>query len=113
MGWLTSDATILRRVSEVIFNEKMPDALPKCLVVAVDAFKFASTEVAAALRPMIALLGRRMEVTEEVMAPAGINVWGAAQRRQRRSMDDLSEGSTGLIHAFRLASLATLPSRLK
>jgi amidase len=84
VGWLTSDATILRRVSEVIFNEKMPDALPKRLVVAVDAFKFASTEVAAALRPMIALLGRRMEVTEEVMAPAGIDVWGAAQRTLQR-----------------------------
>ena len=84
VGWLTSDATILRRVSEVIFNEKMPDALPKRLVVAVDAFKFASTEAAAALRPMIALLGRRMEVTEQAMAPAGIDVWGAAQRTLQR-----------------------------
>jgi len=84
VGWLTSDATILRRVSEVIFNEKVPDALPKRLVVAVDAFEFASTEAAAVLRPMIALLGRRMEVREEVMAPAGIDVWGAAQRTLQR-----------------------------
>ena len=61
-GWFARDAATFARVSSVLLGEPIPTALPRRLIVAVDAFGFADAEVAAALRPMVdrlaALIGR-------------------------------------------------------
>jgi amidase len=80
-GWFARDAATFAKVSSVMLGEEIPTALPTRLIVAVDAFGFADTEVAAALQPMVhrlaGLLGDRRE---EVMAPPGLSVWARAQR---------------------------------
>ena len=80
-GWFARDAATFARVSSVMLGEAIPTALPKRLIIAVDAFAFADPEVAAALNAMVervsALIGDRRE---EVMAPAGITQWARAQR---------------------------------
>lgn len=83
-GWLARDPAVFRKVSEVIFEEPMPSALPTLLIVATDAFAIATAAVSAALRPMVARLGRLMELKEEVMAPPGIAAWSRAQRTLQR-----------------------------
>ena len=80
-GWFARDAATFARVSSVMLGEAIPTALPRRLIIAVDAFAFADPEVAAALNAMVervsALIGDRRE---EVMAPAGITQWARAQR---------------------------------
>jgi len=80
-GWFARDAAAFARVSSVMLGEAIPTALPRRLIIAVDAFAFAEPEVAAVLHPMVervsALIGERRE---EVMAPAGITQWARAQR---------------------------------
>ena len=80
-GWFARDAVTFARVSSVMLSEAIPTALPRRLIIAVDAFAFAEPEVAAVLHPMVervsALIGERRE---EVMAPAGITQWARAQR---------------------------------
>ena len=80
-GWFARDAAAFARVSSVMLGEAIPTALPRRLIIAVDAFAFADPEVAAALNAMVervsALIGDRRE---EVMAPAGITQWARAQR---------------------------------
>jgi amidase len=80
-GWFARDAGTFGRVSSVMLNEGIPTALPRRLIIAVDAFGFAEPEVAAALRPTVERLGTLIGNTrEEVMAPAGIAQWARAQR---------------------------------
>ena len=80
-GWFARDAATFARASAVLLGEPIPTALPKKLIVAVDAFGFADLEVAAALKPAVQRLSRLTgEVREEVMAPPGLSVWGRAQR---------------------------------
>ena len=80
-GWFARDAVTFARVSSVMLSEAIPTALPRRLIIAVDAFAFADPEVAAALNPMVervsALIGDRRD---EVMAPGGITQWARAQR---------------------------------
>jgi amidase len=80
-GWFTHDAATFARVSAVLLGEAIPAELPTRLVVASDAFAFATPETAAALEPLVARLaaligGRR----EAAMAPSGLVAWGRAQR---------------------------------
>ncbi len=81
VGWFTRDADTFARVCEAVFGETPPAALPKRLIVAVDAFAFADPEVAAALAPMVerlaSLIGERRD---EILAPQGLSVWQGAQR---------------------------------
>ncbi|PTM38637.1 amidase [Bosea sp. 124] len=79
-GWFARDAQTFARVSTVMLGEA-PGPLPTRLLVAVDAFGFADPEVAEALAPMVARLGRIVgDVREEIMAPQGLSVWARAQR---------------------------------
>ena len=80
-GWFARDAETFARVSRVMLGEATPDARPRRVIVAVDAFGFADPEVAAALQPAVAQLGRLAgEVREDLLAPPGLSVWGRAQR---------------------------------
>src|SRR6516225_11662902 len=52
-GWFARDAGTLARVSTVMFDESIPEALPNRLVIAADGFAFADPEVGEALQPMV------------------------------------------------------------
>lgn len=81
VGWFARDAATFARVGEALFGETPPEALPRTLVVAADAFGFADPAVAAALSPLVdrlaGLLGARRE---ETLAPQGLSAWKEAQR---------------------------------
>lgn len=80
-GWLTRDAATFARVSEVMLEQTIPSALPRRLVVAVDAFGFADAEVRAALGPAVRRLGRIIgETRDDILAPQGLSAWARAQR---------------------------------
>ena len=80
-GWFARDAQTFARVSSVMLNEGVPDALPTKLVIATDAFGFADEAVQAALQPMVdrlrSLIGNSREA---LLAPQGLSVWARAQR---------------------------------
>ncbi len=80
-GWFARDTATFARVASVMLGEAIPTALPRRLILAVDAFAFADPEVGAAVQPMVdRLRGLIGETREEVMAPAGIVQWARAQR---------------------------------
>ena len=80
-GWFARDVGTFAKVSSVMLDEVVPTALPRRLVIAVDAFAFADPEVGTALQPMVERLrGLSGNTREEVMAPAGITQWARAQR---------------------------------
>jgi amidase len=80
-GWFARDAATFARVSSVLLQEEIPITLPTKLVIAVDAFGFADTPVAAALQPMVARLAALIGASrEDIMAPQGLSVWARAQR---------------------------------
>ncbi|EKE75351.1 amidase [Oceanibaculum indicum] len=80
-GWFARDAATFARVSAVLLQEAIPEALPTKLLIATDAFGFADEALAAALRPMVERLSSLLGASEEVlMAPPGLSVWGRAQR---------------------------------
>ncbi len=80
-GWFARDAATFARVSEVLLLEKVAEAPPTRLVIAVDAFGFAEPETAAALAPMLDRLKTLIpDWREEVLAPPGLVAWGRAQR---------------------------------
>lgn len=80
-GWFARDAATFARVSAVMLGEAIPTTLPTRLVIAVDAFGFADTQVASALRPMLARLVALIgSAKDELMAPQGLSVWARAQR---------------------------------
>ncbi len=80
-GWFARDAGTFARVSAVLLQEAVPEALPDRLLVAVDAFGFADGEVAEALRAPVERLVRMLGASEEVtMAPPGLSAWAKAQR---------------------------------
>jgi amidase len=80
-GWFARDGATFARASAVMLGEAIPDALPKRLIIAVDAFGFAGAEMTAALKPLAKRLGALVgEVVEEVMAPPGLSTWARAQR---------------------------------
>ena len=80
-GWFARDNKTFAEVSSVMLDEAIPTALPRRLIIAVDAFAFADPEVGAALQSVVdrlrALIG---DTREEVMAPSGITQWARAQR---------------------------------
>ena len=80
-GWFARDAATFARVATVLLGEAPAETLPKTLLIAVDAFGFADSEAAAALRPMVERLAKLVgTVREEIMAPQGLSVWARAQR---------------------------------
>jgi amidase len=80
-GWFARDAETFARVSSVLLGEEPAAALPRTLLIGVDAFGFADPEVVAALQPMVERLIRLIgTVRDEVMAPQGLSVWARAQR---------------------------------
>jgi amidase len=80
-GWFARDATTFAKVSSVLLGEPIQDVLPTRLIVAVDAFGFADSAAAAALRPMVERLTKLIgNAHEEIMAPQGLSVWSRAQR---------------------------------
>ena len=80
-GWFGRDAEIFARVSAVMLGEAIPDALPRRLVIASDAFALADAATAAALEPFVARLAALIgEAREEAMAPPGLAAWARAQR---------------------------------
>jgi len=84
-GWFARDGVTFARVAEVILNEPIPAALPRRLVVAIDAFGFADAETAAALKPMVQRLSALVkDVREDILAPPGLSVWARAQQTLQR-----------------------------
>jgi amidase len=80
-GWFARDATTFARVSQVMLGGDLPQALPKKLIIAVDAFGFADNDVQAALKPMVSRLTHFIAPAREaIMAPQGLSVWARAQR---------------------------------
>lgn len=80
-GWFARDAATFARVSSVLLGEAIPNTLPTRLIIAVDAFGFADTDLSAALTPMVAKLSNLIgDVRDEIMAPPGLSVWARAQR---------------------------------
>ena len=80
-GWFARDAATFARVSRVLLGEAPAAALPRTVLVAVDAFGFADPDVATALRPMVDRLAKLIgSARDEVMAPQGLSVWARAQR---------------------------------
>ena len=80
-GWFARDAETFARVSAVLLGEAIPDALPRRLIVATDAFAVADAAAARALQPLVERLARVVgEVAEEALAPPGLAAWANAQR---------------------------------
>jgi amidase len=80
-GWFARAADTFTRVSAVLLDEAIPAALPTRLIVASDAFAFATPETAAALAPIVDRLASLTGACREAaMAPAGLIAWGRAQR---------------------------------
>ncbi len=80
-GWFSRDAETFARVSAVLLQEAIWEALPTRLLVAVDAFGFVDAEVAGALAPMVERLAGIVGTSEEVtVAPPGLAAWARAQR---------------------------------
>jgi amidase len=81
-GWFARDAETFARVSTVLLGEAIPSsAPPNRLIVASDAFAFATPETAAALQPIVERLAALIGApSAAVMAPAGLVAWGRAQR---------------------------------
>jgi amidase len=80
-GWFARDAGTFARVSAVMLREQIPQALPNRLIVAVDGFGFADTNVAAALQPLVRRLADLVgHSREDIMAPQGLSIWARAQR---------------------------------
>jgi amidase len=80
-GWFARDAATFARVSAVMLGEAIPTALPSKLLIATDAFGFADTDAADALRPKVRRLAQLIGAPSEVlMAPQGLSVWARAQR---------------------------------
>jgi amidase len=80
-GWFARDADTFARVSTILLGEAPAVALPRTLLIAVDAFGFADPEVAAALQPLIERLTRLLgSARHEIMAPPGLSIWARAQR---------------------------------
>lgn len=80
-GWFARDARSFARISAVMFDEPVPDALPTRLVIATDAFGFADDSVREALQPLVRRLADRIgESREDLLAPQGLSVWARAQR---------------------------------
>ncbi len=82
VGWFARDPAVFAQVGAVLFDEALPTALPRRLLVATDAFGFADPAVAEALAPQVdrlaALIGAAPE--EVLLAPQGLSVWQLAQR---------------------------------
>ena len=85
-GWFARDAALFARVGAVLLGEAVPEALPKRVLVAVDAFGQADDAVCDALAPMVdrlaALVGARQDVT---VATSGLAGWLRAQRVLQQS----------------------------
>jgi len=80
-GWFARDIATFAKVASVMLGEAIPTALPRRLIIAVDAFAFADPEVGIALQPLVERLRTLIgDAREEVMAPAGITQWARAQR---------------------------------
>jgi amidase len=80
-GWFARDAETFARVSGLMLDEEIAPELPRRLIVATDAFAFADPDVAAALQPLVELIGMMIgQVEEAVMAPSGLLTWAQAQR---------------------------------
>jgi amidase len=79
-GWFARDADTFARVSSVMLGEAIPDALPRRLLLAGDAFAFAEPDTEAALRPLVDKLARLIgDAGEAVLAPPGLAAWHRAQ----------------------------------
>src|SRR3954452_1463839 len=80
-GWFARDAETFALTSSVMLGEKIPDELPRRLVIAGDGFAFADRDTEAALDPLVARLRALIgEAREDIMAPPGLATWARAQR---------------------------------
>ncbi|MGE3782742.1 MAG: amidase [Alphaproteobacteria bacterium] len=80
-GWFARDAETFALTSSVMLGEPIPDALPRRVVIASDAFAFADPETVTALAPVVDRLRRLIgDAREETMAPPGLTAWARAQR---------------------------------
>ncbi len=81
VGWFARDGALFARVGEALFGATLPEAPPRRLLLAADAFGFADADVQRALEPMRARLADLIGPSEEVLlAPQGLSVWQVAQR---------------------------------
>jgi amidase len=76
VGWFARDATMLRRVGEVLLGIGHPRT-PSRLVIADDAFALAG---AGSIPAMVSALGSGIAVEHAAVAPDGLEVWANAFR---------------------------------
>lgn len=81
IGWFARDADLLARFGAVLLQSHIPEARPRRLVIAEDAFAVAEPAVATALQPyvtrLMALLG---DTTTVRVAPEGLAAWAEQQQ---------------------------------
>ena len=81
IGWFAREAGILGEVGSVLLNEKVPNSLPRTLLIARDAFAFADESVQIDLQPLTDRLASQFNDVREVdMAVEGLVSWSRAQR---------------------------------
>lgn len=81
IGWFARDARTFARVGEVLFQRDIPEAHPRRLLIAQDAFAVADAAVAEALQPLVGQIAAMTgEVTTVRLAPTGLDVWSSQQQ---------------------------------
>ncbi len=81
VGWFARDAEMFARVAAVMFDTDIPDAKPKRMIVAEDAFEVADEAVARALLKPIAMIGDLIgDVTTMRLSKNGLDEWRTFQQ---------------------------------
>ena len=81
IGWFARDADTFARAGSVLLRSEIPDARPRRLVIAEDAFELADKAVVDALRPAVAVVASLIGNSATVrLSPAGLADWSAQQQ---------------------------------
>ncbi len=81
IGWFARDADLLARVGAVLLQSPIPQARPRHLVLAEDAFAVADSAVAAALQPYVTRIATMLGgITTIRLAPEGLAAWSEQQQ---------------------------------
>ena len=81
IGWFTRDPDLFARVASILLQSEIPEAWPRHLVIAEDAFDMADQAVQGALRPAVdriaSLIGN---CRIERLTPARLSAWSSQQQ---------------------------------
>lgn len=81
IGWFARDAEMFARAGEVLLQSKVPEAQPRRLIIAEDAFELADKAVFDALQPVVeAVESLAGGSTRERLSPNGLAQWAVQQQ---------------------------------